>query len=324
MRRAKAIFTYSIIGFVILLLVSTVLTARFLFHNEAPLTSGDVERGIKYKNDLQLDLYLPTKKVFTSSPVVVYIHGGAWIGGTRAAINFNRFNGAVKTLRENGYTIVAPDYSLAGKNKSVFPDCILDIYEAIEWTKKNASTYGMDTTNMGILGESAGAHIGMMIAFPETTLQPERYTKTKFNYVIDVYGPNNLRDIYDGRAVERIDASLQKISRIFGSEFNIKEYVFGFDPSKDSARATELLYKFSPANLVRENKTPVLIIHGKKDQLVPVEQSMKLKSKLDSLGEASEIHLIDGVDHNFINASHSQKDSLQVWISDFVIRTYKK
>jgi acetyl esterase/lipase len=150
------------------------------------------------------------------------------------------------------------------------------------------------------------------------------YTKTKFNYVIDVYGPNDLRDIYDGRAVERIDASLQKISRIFGSEFNIKEYVFGFDPSKDSARATELLYKFSPANLVRENKTPVLIIHGKKDQLVPVEQSVKLKSKLDSLGEASEIHLIDGVDHNFINASHSQKDSLQVWISDFVIRTYKK
>ena len=320
MRRLKAILKYFSIGLIVVLLILVVLVTYFIFKNRAPIIEGTVEYGISYKNELKLDLYRPTKNVFKPSPVLFFIHGGAWISGTKAAINFNRFNGAVNTLRENGYTIICPNYSPAGRGKSVFPQCILDIYEAIDWAKQNASLYDLDTTNLGILGESAGAHIGMMIAFPEKTLQPEKYRKTKFNYLIDVYGPNDLTDIYQGQAVEKIDASIKRVSKIFGSEFNIKEYVFGFDPSKDSVRANELLNRYSPINIIRENKAPILIIHGKDDRIVPVEQSLILKSKLDSLRIPNEMHLMDGVDHNFLYASREQKDSAQKWISDFVIR----
>ena len=315
---------YTSIGIIAVLFILAVVTTNFLFKNKAPVISGDVEYSIQYKNELKLDLYRPTKSVFNTSPVVFFIHGGAWIGGTKTAINFNRFNGAVNTLREKGYTIICPDYSLAGEGKNVLPESVLDVYEAIDWTKKNASRYGLDTTNLGILGESAGAHIAMMIAFSGTTLEPEKYKKTKLNYVIDIYGPNDLTDIYHGQTVEKIDASIKKISKIFGSEFNIKEYVFGFDPSKDSVRASELLYRFSPINIVKENTTPILIIHGKADQIVPVEQSMILKSKLDSLKIPNQMHLIDGVDHLFRNANREQKDSTQAWISEFIIRCYKR
>jgi acetyl esterase/lipase len=324
MRRVRTILKYTFLTLLVLLLILVVTTTNFIFKSKAPIISGPVDYGIEYKKELKLDLYRPTKNVFNASPVIFYIHGGAWIRGSKAAINFDRFNGAVNTLREEGYTIVCPDYSLAGKGKRVFPQCILDVYEAIDWTKKNASLYNLDTTNLGILGESAGAHIAMMIAFSETTLQPEKYRKTKFNYLIDVYGPNDLNDIYHGRAVEKIDASVKKVAGIFGSEFNIKEYVFGFDPSKDTVRANELLNTYSPINILSKNELPVLIIHGKKDQLVPVEQSMLLKQKLDSLGVSNEIHLLDSVDHNFINASRDQKKSMQLWISDFIVRNYKK
>ena len=324
MRKVIAILKYTSITLMVVLLILVVITTNFLFKSKAPIIEGSVEYGIRYKNELELDLYRPTKNVFNTSPVVFFIHGGAWIRGTKAAINFNRFNGAVNTLRENGYTIICLDYSPAGKSKSVFPECILDVYEAIEWTKQNASLYDLDTTNLGILGESAGAHIAMMIAFSETTLQPEKYKKTKFNYLIDVYGPNDLTDIYHGQAVEKIDASIKKVSKIFGSEFNIKEYVFGFDPSKDSVRANELLTRYSPINFVQENKTPILIIHGKKDQIVPVEQSLILNSKLDSLKIPNEMYLMDGVDHNFLHANREQKDSTQKLISDFVVRNYKE
>lgn len=322
--RLKAFFRNTIIVFAVLLLVVTVVTVSFLLKNDAPIISGDVEYGIAYKDKLKLDLYHPTNQVYEASPVIFYIHGGAWIRGTKTAINFDRFNGAVNTLREQGYTIVCPDYSLAGEGRSVFPQCILDVYDAIDWTKKNASVYDLDTTNLGLLGESAGAHIAMMIAFPEKTLQPDKHPKTRFNYLIDVYGPNDLTGIYNGRAVEQIEASLKKVSKIFGSEFNIKEYVFGFDPGKDSARANELLYLYSPINFLNKNEIPVLIIHGKKDQIVPVEQSMILKQKLDSLGVINEIHLLDSTDHNFRKATREQMDSMQVWISEFVASNYRE
>lgn len=324
MRKLSAVFKYTFIVLFVLVLVLVGVTTNFIFSRRAPIISGTVNYGIEYKNELKLDLYRPTKNMFDASPVVFYIHGGAWIRGTKAAINFDRFNGAVNTLRDKGYTIVSPDYSLAGDGKSVFPQCILDVYDAVDWTKKNASLYGLDTTNFGILGESAGAHIAMMIAFPEVPLQPEKYKKTKFNYLIDVYGPSDLTNIYHGRALERIEASVKKVSKIFGSEFNIKEYVFGFDPSQDSVRANELLRIYSPINILGRTEIPVLIIHGKNDQVVPVEQSMILKQKLDSLGVPTEMHLLDSVDHNFIRASREQKDSMQMWISDFVVGHYRE
>jgi acetyl esterase/lipase len=324
MRRLRTISKYTFIGLIAVLLILVVITTNFIFSRKAPIISGTVDYGVEYKNDLKLDLYRPTKNVFDVSPVVFYIHGGAWIRGTKAAINFDRFNGAVNMLRDKGYTIICPDYTLAGEGRSVFPQCILDVYDAIDWTKRNASLYGLDTTNIGIIGESAGAHIAMMIAFQEIPLQPEKYKKTKFNYLIDVYGPNDLADLYHGPTLERIEASVKRVSKIFGSQFNIKEYVFGFDPSQDSVRANELLYDYSPINILSKKEIPVLIIHGKMDQIVPVEQSMILKQKLDSLDVPNEIHLLDSVDHIFRHASRQQKDSLQLWVSNFVISHYRK
>jgi acetyl esterase/lipase len=324
MKRLRVIFKYTFVGIILALLVLVVIATNFIFRRKAPIIAGTVDYGIEYKNELKLDLYRPTKNVFSNSPVVFYIHGGAWIRGTKAAINFDRFNGAINILRENGYAIVCPDYSLAGKGKSVFPQCILDVYDAVDWVKRNASVYGLDTANMGMLGESAGAHIAMMVAFSETPLQPDKHKKTKFNYLIDVYGPNDLTDIYHGRALERIEASVKKVSGVFGSEFNIKEYVFGFDPSKDSVRAYALLNTYSPINILDKSGLPILIIHGRKDQIVPVEQSIVLKVKLDSLGVPNEMHLLDGVDHNFIKANRQQRDSMQLWVSDFVVRNYQR
>ena len=238
--------------------------------------------------------------------------------------HYDTVSKAIEALRKQGYTIVAPNYSVAGKTENVFPDCILDLYEAIEWTKNNASLYGLDTTNMGLLGESAGAHIAMMIAFSDSTLKPEKYEKTKFNYLIDVYGPNDLMDLYHAETVEKVDHSIKRVSRIFGSEFDIREYVFGFDPLQDSVRAKELLYNFSPINIVGQNEIPVLIIHGESDRIVPVQQSMTLKQKLDGLGISNEIHLLRGMDHNFLFSSEQQRDSTQLWVADFVMRCYRR
>lgn len=324
MRRLIKFLKYLSVGALAVALLVTLFVVGFIYKNKAPIIEGHVEYGIRYRDELKLDIYQPTKERFDASPIVFFIHGGAWIRGTKASINFNRFNGAVNILRDKGYTIICPDYTPAGNGRSVFPQCILDIYDAIEWTKQHASTYKLDTTNMGLLGESAGAHIAMMIAFAEKSILPDTYTKDRFNYLIDVYGPNDLTDIYHGYAVETLDASLRKVSHLFGSEFNIKEYVFGFDPAKDSVRAGQLLNTYSPINIVYQNKTPVLIIHGKSDRIVPLKQSLILKGKLDSLNVTNEMHLLNGVDHNFLHATAAQMDSTQGWISDFVIRHYRQ
>src|SRR5689334_237454 len=103
--------------FLLLLLIFAVAflfaLSYFVVSNGAPIITGKVIRNIEYKPGLKLDVYTPTKQVYDKTPVVIYIHGGAWISGLKEGLNFNRFNQAANHLREAGYAIVSINYTLA-------------------------------------------------------------------------------------------------------------------------------------------------------------------------------------------------------------------
>lgn len=320
MKRTKKVAKNIFILVVSLTLLLVIWIAYFIIKNDAPLISGNMEYGVPFKEGLELDIYRPTQKVYESSPILFYIHGGAWIGGNKITVNNNRFNGAINQLRAAGYTIISPNYTLAENGKSPFPNCILDVYDAIDWTKAHAKAYQLDTTNIGLLGESAGGHIAMMIAFPDTTFIPKKYHKTTINYLIDVYGPNDLEGIYRSKLVDSLDVLLKAVPEHFRDNFDMKKQIFGFDPKTDTLRANQMIAMYSPYYMLHHFNKPVLLIHGKNDRIVPVKQSLDLKKRLDSLRIKNEMHLLDDVDHGFIGAKPEQMDAVQQWIYDFVIQ----
>lgn len=320
----KGFFKKTGITILLFSLISFTGVTVFLYQNNAPITNGDVSYGIEYKPGMQLDLYAPTKKVYVKTPVIFYIHGGAWIGGHRESINLNRFNGAINELRESGYAIISPDYSIAMLGKSPFPDCIIDGLDAVEWAKVHADEYNFDLNNFGILGESAGAHIGMMMAFPDTALFSTLHKPTHFNYMVDVYGPTKMEGIYHSKLADSLDVILTELPGFISEKFNVANYLFGFDPKVDTVRAIEMMKTFSPYNYVKKNAPPMLIIHGDNDIVVPFEQSLLLSEKLCQNGVKTEFHRLENVNHGFIGASNRQKAATQVWITDFVKRNYRR
>ncbi len=72
-----------LIYLLILIAGSASALAYYLIANNAPIVSGQVIRNIKYKDGLDLDIYLPTQNADDKIPVVVYIHGGAWVTGIK-------------------------------------------------------------------------------------------------------------------------------------------------------------------------------------------------------------------------------------------------
>ena len=79
---------------------------------------------------------------------------------------------------------------------------------------------------------------------------------------------------------------------------------------------------YSPINYVNKEIPNTLIIHGNKDKVVPLYQSMLLKEKLKLMDIPVQLHVLDGVDHAFMNATPHQKAQTQKWITDFVIDHY--
>lgn len=317
-KRIKMVWT---IFFIILAI--PILLFYFFKKTDAPILHGKVDLCVNYKDEFQLDIYEPTKEVYSKRPVLIYYHGGAWVGGSKITVNNARFHGAFNALREKGYAIISPSYTLAKFKVSPFPACIADAFDVVSWVEQNASTYNFDTNNVGVLGESAGGHLALMVAYANI----EKFTKphrVPLNYVVAVYPPTDLHQLsIDQQEMQkRVKASTARLPVSIQEYFDINQYLFGFDSEKDITKANELTQLYSPIHYIKKEIPKTLIIHGNKDRVVPLSQSIILKEKMESMDIPVQFHVLEGVDHAFRNATPQQKEQTQKWITDFVRSQY--
>lgn len=88
-------------------------------------------------------------------PVILEIHGGGWMYGTK---ELNRIHAS--RLAAHGFAVVNISYRLAPKVS--VKEQIQDIFAAIEWLKNNADKYPCDLNNLFVTGDSAGGHLTML------------------------------------------------------------------------------------------------------------------------------------------------------------------
>ena len=319
----KKALTKIVFVLVVIFLITTGISAYFFNTVDPPILDGEVLYGIEYKEGLTLDIYQPTNPVYQEVPVVVFIHGGAWIVGRKESINMNRFNGAIGQLRSKGYAIVSLEYTLA-TNGSPFPDCIVDAYDALKWIENNASTYQFDLTNTGLFGESAGAHIAMMTAYSNPESFAYHDSVIPIQYVVDVYGPVDLDLLRKSQMLDSAKSILSQLPNHFKDHLNFEKRLFGFDPNVDTSKALLFTKKYSPIHQVKSSTPPTLIVHGTDDILVPFDQSQELLKVLKSNNVEAELHSLERVNHAFIGASQEQKENVQKWITDFITTNYRK
>lgn len=119
-------------------------------------TPDDVERfdDIFYgmnRRFHKLDVYRP-KGAEGKLPVIVSVHGGAWIYGSKEVYQFY-----CMSLAQRGFAVINFSYRLAPKFK--YPAAVEDINTVFRWILANAQTYGLDTDKLFAVGDSAGAHL---------------------------------------------------------------------------------------------------------------------------------------------------------------------
>ena len=98
-----------------------------------------------------LDLYRPAN-IKGSLPVIVNVHGGAWVYGSKEVYQFYCMN-----LAQRGFVVVNFTYRLAPRYK--FPASLEDTSRVFHWLLAHSEEYGMDTKHVFAVGDSAGAHL---------------------------------------------------------------------------------------------------------------------------------------------------------------------
>jgi acetyl esterase/lipase len=259
-----------------------------------PLTVGMALRDVIYCTldglPLRMDILYP----FTGYgpwPVVIYIHGGAWMGGSKID-----FSGDIDlpALRQAGYMTVAVSYRLAPEYP--FPAMIEDIKCAVRYLRANADEYNLDPNRIGARGSSAGGHLVSLLGLADESagwdVGPYLDQSSRVQAVVDMYGPTDLGDPAFSGPVRHAIFALLGVS----------------DPTD------ELLALASPLTYVTPDDPPFLILHGDQDDLVNLGQSQKLYDALAKAGVPAELIIVQGAGHGLkpLNGDYTVPTRAQV------------
>jgi len=212
---------------------------------------------------LTLDVYAPARKG-PPKPLVIYIHGGGWMGGTsRNAAAYANFPAVMADLAARGYVVASLNYRLGGEAK--FPAATEDVDAAIRWLRAHAADYGIDKARVAIWGASAG---GQLAALAATDCSPS-----------------------EGKA----ESDCVQAAAIWYGVFDVPALANGGPPYFAGNGA-----KASAVTFLDAKDPPFLLIHGTDDKTVPVTQSREMIAKLKDTGVRSEFIELPGIDHSWI------------------------
>jgi acetyl esterase/lipase len=225
----------------------------------------------------RLDLYLPKKPAGEGPvPLVVFIHGGGWRAGSKAA-------GAVlmPLVLSGEYALASVAYRFT--DEAIWPAQIHDCKAAIRWLRANAATYGIDPDRIGVAGSSAGGHLVCLlgttggVAELDGTLGEHVDEDTRVTCVVNQFGPTDFVEIEETNAMAK-----DLVAKLLGGK-----------PEDVPAVARTA----SPVTHVTMDDAPVICIHGTADALVPYSQSTKLDRACEKAGVECLVLTIPGGGH---------------------------
>jgi acetyl esterase/lipase len=220
-----------------------------------------------------LDLYTPQKA--KQVPLIVWIHGGAFLFGSKEGFPVEPV--PLHFLLE-GYAVASINYRLS--LEAVFPAQLEDCKAAIRWLRAHADEFGVDPNRIGVWGASAGGNLAALLG---TTGEVRDFEvgenldySSRVQAVCDFYGPTDFlqmdtKRLPDGQIHDAPDSPESKL-------------VGG--PIQDNP---DKVRRVNPITYVNKNAPPFLIVHGALDRLVPFNQSQLLVAALEAAGTSVKV-----------------------------------
>jgi acetyl esterase/lipase len=290
-----------------------------------------VSENIVYKtngkgNPLSLDLYTPKSSSESKMPVLIYVHGGAWVKGNKMVRDGSYIETFISKLLDKKFAVISIDYTLL--NDSIhFPLPLEDTKDVVRWVRKNATEYHFDPDNVGFFGASSGAHLSMIAAYtPDSEFpgSPELSSySAKVNYVIDHYGPSDMNKLLHTRLgkvpVFFFGLAAQKIVDL---RTDLVRGLSGYDIKKEKRKTIDYFKTISPVSYAAGG-VPTLIMQGNKDKVVPMKQSKKLRRKLNRNNILNNLIIVENGIHGFGTTDKMYLDQLTNQMVNFAVSQKK-
>ena len=238
---------------------------------------ADVEYAHVDDRALKLDLHLPPGRV--RSPLIVWVHGGAWRSGSKNDV-------PLRKLVVDSYAIASLDYRLSAEAK--FPAQIHDLKAAIRFLRVHGATWKLQTKKMVIAGDSAGGHLAALVGVSngnselEGVIGNDRARNSDVQGIISFYGAANLATILQQSTPHGLSVRVPALELLLGAL---------------PTNAPALTRLASPVFHVDRGDPPLLLLHGDQDAQMPVNQSLELFGAYQKVKAPAQLEIVTGGGH---------------------------
>ncbi len=229
---------------------------------------ADVVYGHKMGMALTYDVIEPAE---ANGAAVLFMVSGGWMSRWFDPDGVLESSKSLSSLVERGFTVFLVRHGSSPLFK--VPDAVDDVRAAVRHIRKNAATWSVDPERLGVFGGSAGGHLSLMLGAASQTGMEESgssFESDRVAAVVALYPPVDLQQWVGPN--DRFPA-------------------LDFDP--------DLADDVSPLLFVSKDDPPTLLIHGDKDELVPLSHSQSILEAFEREGVSSELIVLEGAGHGF-------------------------
>ena len=264
-----------------LLLTSTLLITQAA-SSAAPGGTAGLQKDLPYVEKgherQKLDLRFPAEP--KGAPVVLWIHGGGWLAGSKD-------NPPIAALTTKGYVVASMNYRYS--TQAPFPAQLEDTQAAIKWLRGHQSDYGYDGKRIAAWGHSAG---GTMVSLVGARQDKDLEVQA----VVNFSGPTDfgliIKDALDGGYADRLDAPISMVALLLGGPVR---------------QRLPLGLQASPVTHVTAKSAPSLLVFGARDTLVAPVQGQNLFTALKKAGATVELLALPEAGHNSVSRETVEK-----------------
>lgn len=272
----------------------------------AKMNKEDIVYQRKMGRNLHIRFVYPQQDSASDSkkwPLVMHIQGSAWLDQ-----NLNDHLLDLKSIIEAGYILAIVEYYPVPK--AIFPSQIEDAKLAMQYIVQHANEHQVDTENLFLSGDSSGGYVALMswATWNTNELSINKLKLPTIRAVIDLYGVVDITTLHEQNPTGGHHKLNGPECLMLGGNLEINP---------------EIGNGVSVLPYIRKeiDSVPLLIMHGNKDERVPIEQSIQLYSYCLKMGKTVEFYQVKEGKHG-LSAFYS-KDVLQV-IVDFLNNHLKK
>jgi acetyl esterase/lipase len=281
--------------------IEPIAADHFAVTVERDIVYRDGEGADKMRNSL--DLYLP--KGAKDYPVLVLVHGGAWVIGDNRCCGL--YPSIADFLARRGIGVVMPNYRLSPWVKH--PEHVKDVARAIAWTKSHLGAMGGRTDKLFLAGHSAGGHLVALVTTDPTYLRAEKLSEKDIAGVVGISGVYRIPDGKfavafggdSGKSFRFDEISPMRSKRDLGKPTEgagIPLTVDVFSPAfGDSAIARQAA---SPVVHARPGLPPFLLINADHDLPTLADMSKEFAAVLTEHGVDARLMTAENRNHNTV------------------------